>query len=64
MSKQFLHEDIRQIQKYFPGAKATALHTPFDLTDKPARQQVGITTDPFRSNEPDERWYGDLVWNH
>lgn len=69
MSKHYLSEDIRQIQKYFPGARATALHTPFDLTDrpsgahKPARPQVGITSDPFRENSSEPRWYGDLAWN-
>ncbi len=63
MSKHYLSEDIRQIQKYFPGAKASALHTPFDLTDRPARTQVGIATDPFREIEQDPRWYGDLAWN-
>ncbi len=64
MSKHYLTEDVRQIQKYFPGARAVALHTPFDLTEQPvAGRQTGIVTDPFRDNEPDQHWYGDLAWN-
>lgn len=67
MSKHFLHEDVDQIQKYFPGARTVALHTPFDLTQRPSTQtqtRVGITPDPFRDKEQgSEGWYGDLAWN-
>ncbi len=35
----YLEEDLAQIQRYFPGATAVALRTPFDLHDRPRRQR-------------------------
>jgi len=59
MTRVYLEEDIRLIRTYFPGARRTALRTPFDLTDKPVRLPLG---ESFRdTGAPD--WYGELVWN-
>ncbi len=56
---QHLTEDLEQIQRYFPGARAVTLHTPFDLTPRPRR----IMVDMFR-NEPQvaHGWRGKLRW--
>jgi hypothetical protein len=61
MQREYLTEDLRLIQKYFPGARTVAMRTPFDLTPKPRPVAPDITM-------PDEapadgRWHGDWVWN-
>ena len=57
----YLTEDIEQIKRYFPGAKAVALHTPFDLTERPRR----ISADSFRPDMADPDWPGGaLQWIH
>lgn len=60
MKRPYLEEDIALIQKYFPGARAVALRTPFDLTPKDPRQ---LGKDAFRQTPSGGRWYGDLLWN-
>lgn len=64
MKRTYLEEDLEQIRKYFPGARAVALRTPFDLS-RPGRRP-GITLGSFRdTDEPDsEGWTGGVVWNH
>lgn len=47
MKRQYLTEDIAQIQRYFPGARAVTLRTPFDITPKPPR----IIRDVFRQTQ-------------
>lgn len=61
MKRHYLEEDIELIQRYFPGAKAVALRTPFDLTPRknPARAQL----DQFRDDEQGGHWYGGLLWS-
>ncbi len=59
MTRPHLSEDIRQIQKYFPGAQTVSLHTPFDLTNKPRPHQTS-PIDTFRDDEPETHWYSDL----
>lgn len=59
MTRTYLEEDVRLIQKYFPGARAVALRTPFDLTTPEDR--LALQADTFRP-EPQNRWYGDLLW--
>jgi hypothetical protein len=59
----YLHEDLHQIRRYFPGARAVSLHTPFDLSDKPAHPRASNPTDTFRDDEPSGHWFGDFVWN-
>ncbi len=58
-TRQYLHEDLAQIQRYFPGARTVHLKTPFDLTPKPRR----IMVDMFRE-EPivAHSWKGRLRW--
>ena len=34
MKRAYLHEDLAQIKRYFPGARTVALRTPFDLTER------------------------------
>ena len=57
MSRHYLTEDIEQIKRYFPGARAVALHTPFDITPKPRH----VIVDTFRA-EPTADWQGRLRW--
>ena len=59
MSRHYLTEDIEQIRRYFPGARAVALRTPFDITPKPRR----VVVDSFRA-EPDltVNWRRGLRW--
>lgn len=56
--RQYLVEDLAQIQRYFPGAKPVALRTPFDLT--PPRQR--LIADVFRSETASRHWGGVLKW--
>ena len=60
MKRTYLEEDIRLINQYFPGAKRSVLHTPFDLTESPDRTIV--LADDFRGDTATS-WYGDLLWN-
>jgi hypothetical protein len=61
MQREYLTEDLRLIQKYFPGAKPVAMCTPFDLTNRPLRPRP---TEALQDDVPeDSRWYGDIVWN-
>ncbi|MEO6760892.1 MAG: hypothetical protein ABI220_00750 [Candidatus Saccharimonadales bacterium] len=62
MKRTYLEEDLHLIQKYFPGAKTVSLHTPFDLTDKPADGH-GAAADLYHDSQPGSHWYGDLAWN-
>jgi hypothetical protein len=59
MIRTHLEEDLQLIQKYFPGARAVTLHTPFDLTTPEDR--LALMADTFRE-EPKSRWYGGLLW--
>jgi hypothetical protein len=56
--RQYLTEDLAQIQRYFPGAKPVALRTPFDITPKPRR----IIRDAFRATQTETHWGGLLRW--
>lgn len=58
MRREYLEEDLRLIRKYFPGARAVALRTPFDLTPKGRP----VLADTFRELPTDDHWYGDLLW--
>ncbi|MFZ1483624.1 MAG: hypothetical protein WAS36_01265 [Candidatus Saccharimonadales bacterium] len=33
--RNYLVEDLAQLQRYFPNAKPIAIETPFDITEKP-----------------------------
>lgn len=59
MLRTHLEEDLSLIEKYFPGARAVTMHTPFDLTEPKERQ--AMQADTFRA-QPQTRWYGDLLW--
>jgi hypothetical protein len=66
MQRIHLEEDLEQIQKYFPGAKAVALRTPFDFStsSRDRKSQGGILADTFHDNSPRSRWMGDTSWSH
>jgi len=57
----YLEEDLDLIRKYFPGAKAVALHTPFDLTVPLSEYPWKLRADTV--SEESAAWYGDLLWN-
>ncbi|QQS19388.1 hypothetical protein IPL85_03820 [Candidatus Saccharibacteria bacterium] len=57
-NRQYLTEDIGQIQRYFPGAQAVTLRTPFDLSP-PHRRIIG---DVFRAKRPIKHWGESLRW--
>ena len=44
-TRQYLHEDLAQIQRYFPGARRVALRTPFDLTKHPVTLRIPDSND-------------------
>lgn len=59
----YLEEDVAQIRRYFPGARAVALRTPFDLTERPgAPAPRSVLADTFIADEPHGLRYGDLLW--
>jgi hypothetical protein len=62
MNRAYLEEDVRLIRKYFPGARAVALRTPFDLSKPPSPWQRRVES--FQADEIAQEWYGDLLWNH
>jgi hypothetical protein len=62
MKRTYLEEDVQLIQKYFPGAKAVTLRTPFDLTAR-GSQASRLSADSFRDDEPNGHWHGDLLWS-
>jgi len=65
MLRAYLEEDLKQIQKYFPGAQAVALRTPFDLGRRPRRSQTRQLLDSFRDDqEPGQGLKGDVVWTN
>jgi len=60
MERAYLEEDLRLIQKYFPGAQPVALHTPFDIGVS-GRPRPSLAPDTYRA-EKRSRWFGDLTW--
>ncbi|MBL8121539.1 hypothetical protein JNM87_02205 [Candidatus Saccharibacteria bacterium] len=56
--RQYLTEDLEQIQRYFPGAEPVALHTPFDITPRPRR----LAIDLYREEPSAPTWRGKLRW--
>ena len=57
--RRYLTEDVEQIKRYFPGARAVALHTPFDISPKPRR----LAIDTFKAEqESATSWQGTLRW--
>lgn len=54
--REYLVEDLALIRRYFPGAQAIALSTPFDLT---------APEDPWqlRADDGELGWHGDLLWS-
>lgn len=60
MIRAHLEEDLQLIEKYFPGAHAVSIRTPFDLSEPKDRSR--LQADTFKA-QPQNRWYGDLLWN-
>lgn len=61
MKRVYLEEDLELIQRYFPGAHAVAIRTPFDLTSQRAPARVNL--DQFRDDEQGGNWLGGLLWS-
>jgi hypothetical protein len=61
MKRAYLEEDVRLIQKYFPGARTVALRTPFDLTDRPAQPRSAPSV---LRDAPRRQWLGETAWVH
>jgi hypothetical protein len=63
MKHTYLEEDLELIQRYFPGAKAVALRTPFDLTPR-SRRLARLSTERFHDNEGPRGggWQGGILW--
>lgn len=62
MQRVYLEEDVQLIRKYFPGAKAVAIRTPFDLTTAPEEDPWKLRADSSQ-DATNPRWYGDFQWN-
>lgn len=60
MNRVYLEEDLQLIQKYFPGAKAVTLHTPFELTERERRPR--LAPDTFRDTDRPTNWLKDALW--
>lgn len=58
-TRHYLEEDMAQIKRYFPGARAVALHTPFDLTERPHRPRLDMAQ---AAAELPAAWQGRLRW--
>jgi hypothetical protein len=63
MKRTYLEEDVRLIQKYFPGARQTTIRTPFDLTDRPLQPKQALT-DALHDTPQRLHWLGDTIWTH
>lgn len=63
MKRAYLEEDLELILKYFPGAKAVTLRTPFDLTQRGERLPR-LAADSFREGTDTEpgSWHGGVLW--
>jgi hypothetical protein len=64
MKRSYLTEDVRLIQKYFPGARRTAIHTPFDLTDRPVHPGTVLTDTVQASTGSRYDWTEEVLWIH
>jgi hypothetical protein len=65
MLRAYLEEDLGLIQKYFPGAQAVTLRTPFDLTTQPRRLKTRQLLDSFRDDqEPGQGAKGEVIWTN
>jgi hypothetical protein len=62
MLRAFLEEDLRQIQKYFPGAEAVTLQTPFDLSTRPRQLSRQLLGQLWDDQEPGQGLGGEVVW--
>jgi hypothetical protein len=65
MQRAYLEEDLQLIQKYFPGAQAVTLRTPFDLRLRPRRLASRQLLDSFRDDqEPGQGLRGEAAWTN
>ncbi len=62
MKRTYLEEDLELIQKYFPGAKAVTLRTPFDLTKRAQHLPRVATSDLRDTGSPRASWQGGILW--
>ncbi len=64
MLRAYLEEDLNLIQKYFPGAQAVAVRTPFDLDVRPRRMLSRQLLDSFRDDQEPGQGLGEVVWTN
>ena len=63
MKRTYLEEDIELIQKYFPGAKAVTVRTPFDLSHDGRRQPR--TSESFHdADDLRGSWQRSVLWTN
>jgi hypothetical protein len=60
MNRAYLEEDVELIRKYFPGAQAVALRTPFDLTRHTGQRLPRLDASTFHDN--DTSLQGGVLW--
>lgn len=62
MKRTYLEEDLDLIRKYFPGAKAVSVRTPFDLT-RSVRRLPRLDPASFHDTDgPRSGWRGGVLW--
>ena len=61
MKRTYLEEDLELIQKYFPGARATRLRIPLDLT-QPLPRISHLRSDIHQDSKDNTGWVGEVVW--
>ena len=63
MKRTYLEEDIELIQKYFPGAKAVTVRTPFDLSHD-GRRQPRTTVQLRDADDLRGGWQWRALWTN
>ncbi len=64
MKRTYLEEDLDLIRKYFPGAKAVTLRTPFDLTHTPRHLPQLATNSLHTTGSANTSWMRDILWTN
>lgn len=63
MKRTYLEEDLELIQKYFPGAKAVTVRTPFDLSHD-GRRQPRSAADFRDADDLRSGWQRGMLWTN
>ena len=62
MQRMHLEEDLELIEKYFPGAKAVALSTPFGRMHTRSRNPRPTADSLHTTRNPHEGWTRGVAW--